>query len=518
MKPWFEDELTEADILKLEADIIKFPTPKAKVIQMPNVQEYPDFITGVQDLQAKQKDGTISQESYDKLYAELIHRFMKKESFETPWYLRELRGSPQSIFKSWLQKELLNLGIPTTSSSRHGTHIRFQMAGDINDFQKFFGKLGITVAERPTMSGSYDTYTLTLNKAIGNIPARTQLPWVNNYVGKDSKTGKTFGTKELTPDSLALSGARVNQQKILATLKESIKKNHPEYYKPLIQIANKSTSTGTSISLSGIDLSVFTPADIATVAKNYGEILSGLWSMSNLEFERVQFPKISNAAMIDFYGERDKNDYPVSVKSGAGSKVTIVNILNALEDKIREGKVNPSEEKSWDVFRIVRDNKTKEGMVKLHTHFNTKPIKELAQLMKTSVANITLETIHEWLTNKETFRTKRDIKKTLEKWYANNGMSIKDKTWKKSEIWKNPTYFVGAPLGQWIYKFLNKDEEIRESLTTLAKQLSIIQININIKKSLLTFQHNKFSDAEFKFDWPGWDGGNKLAFKMNLKP
>ena len=64
MKPWFEKELAEADI-------IKFPEPKAKVIQMPNVQEYPDFITGVQDLQAKQKDGTISQETYDKL----IYRF-----------------------------------------------------------------------------------------------------------------------------------------------------------------------------------------------------------------------------------------------------------------------------------------------------------------------------------------------------------------------------------------------------------------------------------------------------------
>ena len=82
MKPWFEKEL-------IEADIIKFPEPEAKVVQMPNVQEYPDFITGVQDLQAKQKDGAISQESYDKLYTELIHRFMKKESFETPWYLRE---------------------------------------------------------------------------------------------------------------------------------------------------------------------------------------------------------------------------------------------------------------------------------------------------------------------------------------------------------------------------------------------------------------------------------------------
>ncbi len=48
IQPWFEKELTDADI-------IKFPEPEAKVVQMPNVQEYPNFITGVQDLQAKQK-------------------------------------------------------------------------------------------------------------------------------------------------------------------------------------------------------------------------------------------------------------------------------------------------------------------------------------------------------------------------------------------------------------------------------------------------------------------------------
>ena len=93
MKPWFEKELAEADILK-------FPDPKAKVIRMPNVQSYPDFITGVQDLQAKQKDGTISQETYDKLYTDLIHRFMKKESFDTPWFLKEAnlqRTTPTSV-------------------------------------------------------------------------------------------------------------------------------------------------------------------------------------------------------------------------------------------------------------------------------------------------------------------------------------------------------------------------------------------------------------------------------------
>ena len=79
MKPWFVKE----------ADIIKFPEPEKKVIELPNVQSYPDFMTGVSDLKARRHKGDISQASHDKLYTDLIHRFMKKESFETPWFLRE---------------------------------------------------------------------------------------------------------------------------------------------------------------------------------------------------------------------------------------------------------------------------------------------------------------------------------------------------------------------------------------------------------------------------------------------
>ena len=79
MKPWFERE----------AKIIKFPEPEKKVVQMPNVASYPDFMTGVSDLKARMGNGEISQASHDKLYTDLIHRFMKKESFETPWFLRE---------------------------------------------------------------------------------------------------------------------------------------------------------------------------------------------------------------------------------------------------------------------------------------------------------------------------------------------------------------------------------------------------------------------------------------------
>ena len=80
MKPWFEKE----------AEIIPFPKkPERQVIKMPSVSEYPDFITGVLDLQARRDKGQISKDSYNRLYQDLIHRFMKKESFETPWFLRE---------------------------------------------------------------------------------------------------------------------------------------------------------------------------------------------------------------------------------------------------------------------------------------------------------------------------------------------------------------------------------------------------------------------------------------------
>ena len=86
MKPWFEKE----------SNVIKFPEPKAKVIQLPNVQSYPDFLTGVKDLHNRKAKGEISQDSHDKLYQDLIHRFMKKESFEKPWFLREYKNLNQA--------------------------------------------------------------------------------------------------------------------------------------------------------------------------------------------------------------------------------------------------------------------------------------------------------------------------------------------------------------------------------------------------------------------------------------
>jgi hypothetical protein len=79
MQPWFIKE----------GDVIPFTKKDDKVVKLPNVGAYPNFLTGVDDLQSRVKQGTLSDEMYKKLYTELLHRFMRRESAETPWFLRE---------------------------------------------------------------------------------------------------------------------------------------------------------------------------------------------------------------------------------------------------------------------------------------------------------------------------------------------------------------------------------------------------------------------------------------------
>ena len=97
MKPWFIQE----------DNVIPFPKKDTSVVRLPNVNAYPDFLTGVQDLQNHLKQGDISSDIHKKLYQDLIHRFMKVESFETPWFLREAPADATGIMSAPQAKEKL---------------------------------------------------------------------------------------------------------------------------------------------------------------------------------------------------------------------------------------------------------------------------------------------------------------------------------------------------------------------------------------------------------------------------
>ena len=60
MNPWF---LTEGDV-------IPFTKKDDKVVKLPNVGAYPDFLTGVADLQSRVEQGELSDEMYKKKYTQ----------------------------------------------------------------------------------------------------------------------------------------------------------------------------------------------------------------------------------------------------------------------------------------------------------------------------------------------------------------------------------------------------------------------------------------------------------------
>ena len=95
MRPWFIRE----------DNVVPFPNKDTAVIKLPNVGQYPDFLTGVSDLQARVKQGTLSDSMYKKLYTELLHRFMRRESAETPWFMAEApnTGGIMSIIQQRLK-------------------------------------------------------------------------------------------------------------------------------------------------------------------------------------------------------------------------------------------------------------------------------------------------------------------------------------------------------------------------------------------------------------------------------
>ena len=55
-----------------------------------------------------------------------------------------------------------------------------------------------------------------------------------------------------------------------------------------------------------------------------------------------------------------------------------------------------------------------------------------------------------------------------------------------------------------------------ETEANVARQVAMVQINVNVKEKTLTFKSNFFKTADFKFAWAGYSGGNSLGFTMKM--
>lgn len=424
-------------------------------------------------------------------------------------YLVEADLRQQVIeLKSYIKRSFKSFKF--TDSSRGAYHVRFPLAGSDKEMEKLFKKYNLEMQDYnlDPISGKFPTKNLVVTKTISpKLPAGTAIPWVNNHPGASVTGAQLFGNKELTPDSLGLAGKDLNVNQIISTIEVNLSKRFPpDVVADLVNMAKAAKTKNPKIKFNN----TFSSKDLAKVSADFGEILSAIWAQSNLGFKTSFFPTASNEKLIDFYGVRFGIRYPISVKSGGGGKVTIQNIIDAINNRTKSATNNDmTKEPSLAIFKMVNELPMKEQMIELHKYMDTEAIRSLANIMGVRVSNVNLNSILNFVESGE----QADLVKSLEPFWRVQNTVLTDRIKEGDDRLR----LVISPLGESIWKILNNDKKIQDSLTRVARQVTLIQVNVDVTKTQITFKNNYFKDADFQFGWAGYAAKNKLGFKMKVR-
>ena len=156
MKPWF---------LK-EGEVINFPKRDDKVIKLPSVDHYDSFFAGVKDLQRQLEKGDITKTVYDKLYQDLIHKFAKKESVETPWFLREYQTLDQA--KQEIIQQIQTLDISNKETGKEAADMIDKIYSILNK-RNTVGRLQ-SVVDKVLDKEYKESDLVEITKVIANAP------------------------------------------------------------------------------------------------------------------------------------------------------------------------------------------------------------------------------------------------------------------------------------------------------------------------------------------------------------
>jgi hypothetical protein len=538
MKPWFIKE----------GDVIPFPKKDDKVIKLPNVGAYPDFLTGVEDLQSRVKQGELSDEMYKKLYTELLHRFMRRESAETPWFMNEATIEDASIedietmlnalVKITKDPNMIRLGDKKdTEAKGRPYHIRSVQTSskplDKEELQDVLRKLpngaGINLvpitnpAKKISSFTSGDPYQFLYQRKIYYALARSTVSARNGGAKL-----KLFIKKELAPVSLGLASA-YNDKKTLAN---DIRKNVNAKYnddrgKVLLHVLNNAINYQNQTPVPN-DLKYILQNNtmLKQISQDFGESIGPILYAEN---GKIDFPT-GNEPVIDI----KVGGVGIAIKSlsGSGNSMTkLKEVIDAFAETIdqkdlkKTAKIktfqklaDPKIKVIDSIIQIAKDIDAPE-MTALETATKKMKIYNLPQLLK---AVEKLIYIKGKLVSYET------ALKTAEKILSASGKSFgmpRDrgtepalKKYKRDPIIYIAyilTYGMGKGLENVIVNGIDKDaygELLRDIMRTVNAKAGFISVDIN---GIVSFQIKDFKDLNFKFDYHAFTtkpGNNRPGF------
>ena len=222
-------------------------------------------------------------------------------------------------------------------------------------------------------SGTYNTYKITILNPISINKYKAQ-PGDVVYIIDNLKAKSNIQNKMLTPDGLGLGGKtfknldevkRAVETALLQLVSnESISEVHKEFMLLLIDSLRtiKKRYTHVSDVAAGATDQIFfegeygdhlSDPDVAKIAKDYGEILGGIYmlQMTGGGAKGLEFPTAANEPLVDFYIDGQG----LSMKAGTGASASLSNVAALISQ-------NPSK---WENLMSTENEKLMLKVVQL---------------------------------------------------------------------------------------------------------------------------------------------------------
>lgn len=427
-----------------------------------------------------------------------------------------------------LTKYLVSRGIDAKIKvSRYQTQIKAVELASAISLEKLMPSLMIEAdiqdlspTEEKAISGKYKTKLLKIKKSVENINTGETLFILNTFTEKGS-----IKNKDLAPDKLSLTTTKytklesfdldvMNGIKSLKVPSE-VKSAAIALYENVC--SNKEDTDSIPLTeQSKKALSVIKPQDRQVIGKDFGEVLSLRWYVTQKfgrDYTSFYFSEISNEALVDFVVETKKDGKiirrDVSAKFEAGAAPSITSIGKNI-DKVYI-RPNPEEKKACDVLKALAGlsgtrETTSMKILEAYNALGLPAYKKLKDIVGVKT-NITVKHIQDHI--QEIASKSKTPKDRIEEFlriykpfYDVLGSTVDNSS--LSTVFSGATYkkyfsLVMSPMGYALVAYMNKQPIYQEILNNISREMDIDQVYLDITNNYIVFKKKLFSKAEFKF-------------------
>ena len=401
-------------------------------------------------------------------------------------------------------------------------------------------------------SGTYNTYKITVVNPI-TIQGYKAQPGDATYIIDNLKAKSNIQNKMLTPDGLGLGGKTfksldevkntVEAALIQLVNNESISEVHKEFMLLLIEnlrqvkqryknISDVSAGVTDQLFFTGEYGDHISDPDIAKIAKDYGEILGGIYmlQLTGGGAKGLQFPIKANEPLVDFY----MDGQGLSMKAGTGASASLSNVAALIAQNPTKWQALMSTENEKLMLKVVElfgNESAFHGMFKVAELLNVPGwayLKELLGDQNLSAAKLDSKVLTEWVRN--FFTNKPDEAYDKFTTYFNR-LNKKPDGWDNKELQiqdaiqrKEGYGLVFSPLAYHVKDQLNDNSLLIDALASVVQKFDVLQLyidlNINSKKKYQKYLLKKFAEGKFLFNATpsvNMPTRNKFSFKMVKK-